>query len=126
MKVKHEIDIYAGVTGFDEQKDCSVRAFSIAACISYEESHKAFERHGRISKKPTTLLTSRRVWKELFPDYEWIEGILGMTLNQFALKHNKGHYVVHTRGHALAVCDGVIHDWSPSIKRKVHQAVKLV
>jgi len=109
-----------------ERLDCSIRAFSVAACISYEESHQLFEKHGRQTGHATSTSISTKVWQEAFPSATYVRINPGMTLNQFVSQYKTGHYIVHVRHHALAVCDGVIYDWKPGIKRKVVSAFKLI
>ncbi len=115
-------DNYASAAG--ERKDCAVRSFSVAACVSYEFASKLFEKHGRKHNKGTSFTVSDSVIKEEFPNHVFV-GAEGLTLPNFAKRYNKGHYIVHVRKHALAIVDGVIHDWRPRPKTKVWCAWRL-
>ena len=91
-----------------ERRDCSVRAFAVAMGVPYEEAHAAFKRHGRKDHMGTPVFVSH-----------WVHTEAGMTridprmptLTQFIRENPKGRFVVHRRGHAFAVIDGVVHDW---------------
>lgn len=108
-----------------ERRDCSIRAFSVAACISYKEALEIFTKFGRKHNQGTPERVTEQVIDEQFPDAEKLPGY-GLTLPKFAQRFNSGHYVVHVRGHALAITDGIIHDWRLRPKTKVYRAWKLV
>lgn len=118
-----ERQIYAQERG--EKKDCSVRAFSVAACVSYSTAQEIFAKHGRKPNKGTLEYITERVIAEQFPDATLIENPR-LTLPKFVKAHNKGHFIVHVNRHALAITDGIIHDWRPRPKTKVQRAWKLV
>ncbi len=40
----------------------------------------------------------------------------GMQLAVFIVLNPKGRFVLHKRGHALALVDGVVHDWENTSK----------
>jgi hypothetical protein len=117
-------EIYAEETG-GERKDCAVRAFSVAACVSYSTAQEIYQRHGRNPNKGTPFFVTERVMATEFPDALFTTHN-DITLPKFVRLYNKGHYLVHVRGHALAVVDGVIHDWRPRPKTKVRCAWRLV
>lgn len=88
-----------------ESKDCAVRAVSIACDIPYHEAHERFSKAGR---KPNNGV-----------DLELLVKVMGkrpydgsMTLSRFLAFKPKGRFVAIKRGHAFAVVNGVVHDWS--------------
>lgn len=115
MSVNHDRTSYSEPRG--ERRDCSVRAYSVVACVSYDEAHALFERHGRKSNRGTPYKVTKEVMAEQFPQAKWSRS--GITLGRFIESHPKGHYLIHVRGHALAVCDGTLHDWFPKPRRRV-------
>jgi hypothetical protein len=127
-------DTYSAHPG--ERNDCSVRAFSVAACVPYQESYRLFAGQGRRPRRgtldsvtraviATNVPTSRELSQaELTEPNEW--RFKRLTIPQFAKKFNKGHFIVHSRTHALAVINGVIHDWKYRPRTQVWQAWQLV
>lgn len=109
--------------GVGNKKDCSVRALAVAACISYDEAHEAFRKHGRLTDAPTFYNVSHATYKSLFPEAGWRS--YGMSLSRFLRSHDRGHYVLHTRTHAFAVCDGVVHDWTFRPRCVVREFIRL-
>jgi hypothetical protein len=106
--------------GFNEERDCAVRAYSFYKKISYEDSHKKFKANGRKDRRATFL-----------PVIEKVIGLDGLhvknlkkedrpTLNRLMkLYPNKRIYAV-TRNHAVAIINGVIYDtWKPGKKTKI-------
>lgn len=110
---------YADLPGKPGEKlDCSVRALAVAADISYDEAHAALKEAGRPDGKRTPHATSRELYRKLGFRCCIIRqgGIachgLRMTLMQFIAANPRGRFIVHRRGHAFAVLDGVVHDWA--------------
>ena len=109
-----------------ERLDCAVRAVMTAACLTYEQSHALFKRHGRRDGRRTFTRTSVAVIREIAPAYRYI-GLPGVTVQGFAELYRSGHWVVQVSGHMLAICDGDIHDWpGRSVYRRVKQAWRIV
>src|ERR1041384_3077291 len=97
-------DLYTSIdSAYDDARNCSVRSFAIAACVSYDEAYKLFEKHGRKHGHGTPCAVTMSVLREQFPNFEdVIEGIdydtwRTLTLPKFAKLFNRGHYVVHVR-----------------------------
>ena len=121
-------EVYTQKTGFmGEDKDCSVRAYATAACVSYEHAHLLFSKHGRRYGHSTPGSVTHGVLSQEFPGYkrEFCRH-LGIKLKTWVDQHSKGHYIVHTNKHALAVIDGVIHDWKVGPHRIVVSYVRLI
>ena len=120
-----------------EHSDCSVVAFSIVTGISYTEMHQIFNFAGRPDRNRTPWATTDKVVEHLKNNGYTIESsqprriyerygreIHGryslLTIGKIL---PKGHYVVHVRGHALALIDGEVQDWSTDSKRLVNEVL---
>ena len=108
--MQHTGEVYS-TGGGNDHRDCSVRAYAVAACIDYNTAYEIFKRHGRRDGHSTRLETTRAVIENTFPDANLKEHNPRPTLNQFLILNPKGHFMIHVRGHALAVTDGIAHDW---------------
>ncbi len=97
-----------------DKGDCSVRALMCAVGCSYETASALFSAAGRQLKKGTLVGTSRQVyetWLKMRP----LPEVKDWPIAAFAAVYDKGSYIVHRRGHAFAVINGVVADW-PSMK----------
>lgn len=118
--MKHERELYASVgQGMNERSDCSIRAAATAGCIDYALVHEVFTKHGRKARHATLFSTSRAAIAELFSVEPRRYAYERVTLSEFIRRNPQGHFIVHVRGHALAICDSVIHDWKESPRRIV-------
>jgi hypothetical protein len=110
---------YASPTG--EDKDCSVRAFMAVSGMTYEESKAVFEKHGRLENQGTPFEVTEAVIRSMYPEstrlnmsVDRLMKVTGrpvMTVTEFAKAFKQGKWIVHIKGHALAIIDGTIHDW---------------
>ena len=110
--------------GQGDKNDCSVRAYMVAACVSYENAYRLFTKHGRGLGKRTRFNTTNAVIRETFPQASYFQPHI--SLKRFVTHHPKGHYILHNKHHAFALCDGVIHDWNKHPRYKIQVAWKLV
>ena len=92
-----------------DKSDCCVRALMVAGGCGYEQSSAIFSAAGRILKKGTPWDTVDTVY------VKW----LGMRkveadceLAVFIVLNPRGRFILHRRGHAFALVDGVVHDWN--------------
>lgn len=110
MKAQHDD---AGRSSFEvaERNDCSVRAWALARGITYAESHEAFRLAGRRTRGRTSQEVSARVMgtREI--------PARPLSYVSFLAEHPVGRYVVHLKGHAIAVVDGVQLDMEGKIIR---------
>lgn len=92
-----------------ERNDCSVRAWALAKRITYAESWAAFQAAGRTARGRTPLSVSVAVMgRSTVPP-----GVLSYI--SFLAANPVGRFVVHLRGHAIAVVDGVQLDMGHGI-----------
>lgn len=124
--IKHERETYA-TGGSDESNDCSVRAFAVAACVDYYVAHDIFAKAGRRPRHKTAGWITESVMVRYFPNVHQVYAYdRRMTIKRFVELYPKGHYLVHVRGHALAVCDGVTHNWTNRPRQIVRRFWQLV
>ena len=97
-----------------ETRDCAVRALAVAACVSYDEAHAACKAEGRRDRQGTYEGTLKRAAMRLAPGASCLrydDGFYGKTARDVAAMFPVGHFVLWSRNHAFALCDGVLHDW---------------
>lgn len=113
-----------GTGELQEKLDCSVRAYSVAACVSYTVAHELYRRFGRLDRHSTPTHITARLIFHTFPmaEFKWH---LSLTVANFARSHPTGRYICHVRKHAIAICDGIVYDWINSSRKKVISAYKL-
>lgn len=109
--MRHDSTSYAQVRPKWDRNDCSVRALAVAVGLTYEQAGAIFAAFGRKMKEGTSVETSIRVMEERLKmrRLELSDG--PEELKYFALYQDKGRFVLHRRGHAFALVEGVIHDW---------------
>lgn len=115
-----------------ENNDCAVRALATAGCVSYLVAHAACAAAGRVK--------GSRMWPDRFQvaidalgfagtpyiglavtaRRGWPLGTLAAVMRSLP---QRGHFIVWVRGHYLAVCDGVVHDWGPNGKAGARRRV---
>lgn len=103
----------------DERKawdtgDCVVRAFAVAADITWIE---AFDKLAEVARREFRMINSKDCYKILFDElgykYTGCKPVFGekrMTLAEFCKKHKKGAYIVDISNHATAVVNGTCFD----------------
>lgn len=115
--MKRETTAYSTLAGpAGERYDCSVRALTLAAGIPYAEAHAAFQGVGRVTGKRTPWPVSTDLYtRRGYTLHTTVTGVCGrvryMTVAQFVKAHPVGRFILHRRGHAFALIDGVVNDW---------------
>ncbi len=105
-----------------ERKDCTVRAFSTAANIPYQDAHAAMELGGRKPKRGVYTPAALAKLKPLVESTPVIRKRI--TLQAFCKRFPEGRYLMRRKGHAFAVVDGKAYD-GPSPKSFVLNAWKV-
>lgn len=122
MRKKFVREKYASL-GKGENNDCVVRATAIALGLEYDHVHAVFAAHGRTPGRRTKRHVSAAVFAELFPciarEFAIKDANRFQTLAQFRKGHKTGRFIVFVRGHALALVNGTVHDWTPGPRRRV-------
>lgn len=120
--MNHLRDTYATVHGdMPEHRDCVVRAVSVASGKPYSTIHAQLKACGRKDRRGTKLQTSACFFTMFFPNanYKNLQVLGRPTLSQFVRAYPTGRFVLFTRAHALALVDGIVHDWKASPKRRL-------
>lgn len=123
-----------GVSKYKERNDCTVRALAAAMNISYDNAHDHMAKYGRKHRHGMytgAICNALRAldWEVIDP-FDLMNQVLGrdygqITINQLLKHRQKGRMYVLTRGHALAVVDGVVHDsHAPSKRTRVQLVLK--
>lgn len=92
-----------------ETNDCSVRAFAVAADITYAKSHALHRFVGRIDRKGTYRHQSAKVAEML--GGKRVE-MARMTVARFIRENPVGAFWVARSGHAFAIVNGIVYDWA--------------
>ena len=98
-----------------EKNDCTVRAYSKAAGITYLQAHEELEAAGRKFGKGFRVKSFYEARNFLWyprPHRRVDNFILNIAM--------RGNWIIWIRGHVFAVCDGVIHDTHPRLNLKRH------
>lgn len=119
--------LMAARDSYNEHNDCTVITFALVFNTTYEKAHKHIKYQcGRTNRRGVPIRrdlaaslknTDFRIWsydKKSSP-----------TLKKFVESYPEGRYYVCVRGHALAVIDGVIHDWKYGPRRKVQWVMRV-
>lgn len=93
-----------------DTRDCSVRALACATGVSYQVASMTFSAKGRQVRKATDVALSNDLYGNVL-GMRRIELAEGLRLAAFLEVAKTGRYLVHKKGHAFAVIDGVVHDW---------------
>lgn len=115
-----------------EANDCTVKAISIAGRVPYNVAYDACKAEGR------------RYRCGMYPT-QWKRAILRVgcayievaknplqrngsryTVKTIGQKYPQGYYIVKVRGHALAMVNGQVLDWTEGRKHRVQEVIKVI
>lgn len=102
--------------------DCSIRAYTKAADITWDEAYDVAMEWGRkLAAIPDDHSVVHRILSKHF-GYEYTKPAKGekITVNQFAIAHKHGTYVLWVRGHVVTVVNGHYYDSWDSGNRRVY------
>lgn len=128
MEFKNSADMFSQNTKvMKEANDCTVKVFAVVFDTTYEKAHAHLKNNcGRQNRKGihsrVVLAPSLKKTKYRIGPYSKENRI---SLNAFVKKHSEGRFYVCVRGHALAVIDGVIHDYKEGLRRQVTWAMRV-
>jgi hypothetical protein len=102
-----------------EDNDCTVIALSVALAVPYDVAHKILADQGRKPLrgfKLTSWLQELSRTKTRLCGYTFTAVVAWEcpTLARVARDFPKGRFILRKRGHALAMVDGVVHDFDLS------------
>jgi hypothetical protein len=118
-----------------ERNDCTVKAVSIACQIPYSEAHgylKALGRRKGCGWFPNNHQRRKRGHVSGYIDnldflgieYERVS-VVSKTVSQIEKELRTGHYMVHVRGHVLALVDGKVQDWTEGRRHRIVSVYKI-
>jgi hypothetical protein len=102
--------------------DCTIRAYCAAENLSWDAAYDIACQHGKnIAYMPNDNTTVTNIAEEEFgyTKQKLTKEERGMTVNEFAIKYNKGTYLVLVASHLVAVIDGEYYDTWDCGKKKV-------
>ena len=105
--------------------DCSLRAYCAAFGWTWEE---AFEKASEIAKDEAIMMDTHKTCEKVMEGEGYVldeefkkSKRKDLTVNEFALTHPYGTYLLNTHGHLLCVKDGEYWDSWDSGKKKVRR-----
>ncbi|UCD25349.1 MAG: hypothetical protein JSW51_05375 [Gemmatimonadota bacterium] len=111
---------------YGELNDCTVKAIAAACGVSYGKAHRTLTKLGRLRRRGATVTQINAALDAIMgTDTNVIESYrgssIGLTLNRFRKAHPTGSYIICSRGHAMAVVEGELIDWTADTagRRKV-------
>lgn len=137
-------EVVSKARAFGETNDCSVKAAAILCCIPYEEALITFEECGRLPKKPTPTQVTKDAYERLGFNLNYVplrpildsypsphHNMKNVTSHQPARfpeqwePYSDGGYLLHSRTHALAMRNGIVHCWSVNSALRIIQMWKV-
>lgn len=114
-----------------KNKDCGVKAVSIACRVPYDKAHDACRLAGRKNCHgmwESELLKAIRITGCTHEEIDWVprqKNGSRYTTKTIGQKYPKGFYIVWVRGHILAMVDGKVLDWTDGRKHRVVKVWKI-
>ena len=115
---------------------CTVAGLAMTLDWSFGKAHRWMAKHGRKNRsgmfimewRPAIEAAAKSVGKR-FDEDDWhkLPNGKSMTLSRFCKENPRGTFYVQVNQHALAIVDGVMHDWTADTagRRKIYTSFKL-
>ena len=124
------------VVNYKDKNFCTVAALALTLDWSFGKAHRHMAKAGRKNGRgmfecdwrPAIQAAAESVGKRFKEGHWHIRGDgRAMTLSRFCKEYPTGTYYVKVSGHAVAIVDGVMHDWTADTagRRKIIGAYKL-
>ena len=103
--------------------DCSIRAYCKAENLEWND---AYDIATKIGKEMSMICDDHKVVDKILTEkfgYEYIKGEKGAkkkTINEFAIEHPKGKYILWVHAHVVTVIDGYYYDSWDSGNKKIN------
>lgn len=121
---------------YKDRNFCTVAALACTLDWSFGKAHRHMAKYGRKQGKGMFIMQWRPAIEEAAKkmgkrftegDYHRTADGRNMTLSRFCKEYPRGTYYVQVRGHAVAIVDGVMHDWTADTagRRKILTSFKL-
>lgn len=126
MEAQSFDDLEKVAANYREYNDCAVKAIAAACAVSYGKAHRALAKLGREHRRGTSIAQMNLAINALTGSTGWASDTfkgpdIGLTLNRFRKANPTGSYIICSRGHAMAVVNGELIDWTADTagRRKV-------
>ena len=107
------------------KNDCGVRALAAACGVLYMEAWDALEAEGRKPGRWTYRSQLVKAAKTLGRKVQYNDSMAGVTVRRLGRELPAGNWIVHVKGHFLAVIDGEVIDWAEGRLFRVKYALKV-
>ena len=103
--------------------DCSIRAYCKAEGLEWDD---AYDMATKLGKEMSMICDDHKVVDKILTEnfgYKYIKGEKGAkkkTVNEFAIEHPKGKYVLWVHAHVVTLIDGYYYDSWDSGNRKLN------
>ena len=125
-----------GVVKYKDRNFCTVAALALTLDWSFGKAHRHMAKAGRktghgmyiMSWRPAIEAAAKSVGKRFTEgDYHLRGDGRAMTLSRFCKEYPRGTFYVQVNRHAVAIVDGVMHDWTADTagRRKIITSFKL-
>ena len=120
-------DMYLLSKEYGERMDCAVRAVAVATGVHYIDVQALMTSYGRTPGRRTPRAATNNTLAHLGFDKKFVpfRGKTVCTLER-EFKRRKGTFLVSTRGHILAIKDGVVQDWAKGRKHRVLSVCEVI
>lgn len=108
----------------NESNDCSVKALAILTDTAYKVAHSVLSSLGRKPRKGAMLYDMFSAIRSLGWELEEVtDSVNAKTVKKIATDpaFSRGHFLVYTSGHVVAVKHGKVEDWSEDRALRVKQ-----
>jgi hypothetical protein len=112
---------------YNDNNFCTVIALAVCCNVGIGKAYHAMKRAGRKDRKGAVYHVTYSALHALGYREKVVHNIYGVQVRSIT-KHlpNKGMFMVHVKGHVLAVRDGVILDWTEGRRHKVLMVNEIV
>ena len=125
------------VVNYKDRNFCTVAALAMTLDWSFGKAHRWMAKHGKrktgrgmyiMAWRPCIEMAAKSVGKRFKEGHYHVLGDgRSMTLKRFCKEYPTGTYYVQVNAHAVAIVDGVMHDWTAQTagRRKIITSFKL-
>ena len=124
------------VVNYKDRNFCTVAALALTLDWSFGKAHRHMAKYGRkngrgmyiMAWRPAIEAAAKGAGKRFVEgDYHLRGDGRAMTLSRFCKEYPTGTYYVQVNQHAVAIVDGVMHDWTADTagRRKIITSFKL-
>lgn len=112
---------------YNDMNFCTVIALSVCCNVGIGKAYHTMKRLGRKDRQGAKYGTIQKAVVELGYTCKTIDGLYNKQIKSLPnLLPSKGLFMVHVRGHVLAVRDGKILDWTEGRAHRILTAYEIV